>query len=95
MSNVQMQVLDGSLRAAADKVGSELLTSVTYRGAGAVNHRERANASEPHDRSKPTKRLARECIRGAAGAKPPGLMLGGPRRDRTCDPLVKSQVLYH
>lgn len=46
--NVYTQVLDGSLRSAAEKVGSELFTIVHFSaGAGAPDSRERANASEP------------------------------------------------
>ena len=39
--NVYTQVLDGSLRAAADKVGSELFTIVhSPEGTGVLSHRK-------------------------------------------------------
>jgi len=79
--NVYTQVLDGSLRAAADKVGSELFTIVhKMEETGAQIHRERANASERRERSKPTKRLARERVRGSAGRSPPVIIWRALRR---------------
>ena len=94
-SSTEIKLLDGI---GGTKNGKKRATSSIgrSRAISVGRNAEETPRTSPREWSEASERRANDRVGGgAARAKPPGSIFGGPRRDRTCDPLVKSQVLYH